>query len=201
MAAPVLGLALATVIAMQAGADTQIYRLTEKSWARFTATAPTRENGVHGLSHNVQGRIFIPGGRIADAKAEIGIPILSFAAKSGMNQHTYTAVEAARYPMVIFRSKSIQVESVTPEAGAERIKGKVTGILHFHGVQRQLTSDFSALVGPDGVRIDAEFKFLLTDYGVERPRMAIFQVDDPVLITVFLDARKDSLVTQAPGSQ
>lgn len=201
MKATLLGLALALAAAAPASAETLVLGFTQDSWAKFTATAPTRENGVHGISHNVQGRIFVPGGRWEEAKAEIGIPVLSFAAKSGMDQHTFTSINAGKYPMVIFRSKKIEIASRTTEADGTRLAGKVTGILHFHGRQRQLTTDFTALVASESARMDTEFKFLLSEFDVERPRMAIFLVDDPVLINVSLDARKDAAVSAVPQSR
>lgn len=174
--------------AAPAWADT--YTCNDQSLISFTAFAPIRKDGVRGESHTVLGKIQLPDGKLDAVAAGFAVPITSFAAKSGLDQHTFEAVEAAKYPAVMFRSKQVTIESTAEGPDGTHLTGTISGLLNFHGVKRALTCKFTALQGPGESTLDTEFPVSLTDYGIDRPQIMFIKVDDVVQIGVHLVAIK-----------
>lgn len=191
MKAQLAGFCVGLLVAAPAFADT--YTFTDKSEVKFTATAPMRWNGVHGKSHVVTGKIEVPNADLEKALVGISIPITSFEAKSGLDQHAFTALEAARHPAVMFRGKSLTIDSRTETPEGVRLVGKINGLLNFHGVTRPLSAPFTALHGPNESRVDSEFKVSLSDHHVEPVRVLIIQVDDAIKINLHLVAVKKAI--------
>ncbi len=190
MKAQLVGLCLGLTLAAPALAET--YAFTEKSEVKFVATAPLRWNGVHGVSHTIRGRIEIPDGQLEQAQVGISVPITSFEAKSGLDQHTFTALEAAKYPAAMFKSKSITVDSRTETPQGLRLTGTISGLLNFHGVVRPISIPFNALLGPEESTFDSEFKISLAEHGVAPITVLIITMDDPVTIHLRLVAVKQA---------
>lgn len=172
---------------------TQTYVFTDKSKVKFVATAPMRWNGVHGISHDVRGKIEIPHGDFENAKVGISVPITSFAAKSGLDQHAFTALEAPYYPAAMFRGKQIKVESRTETPEGLKLTGTISGLLNFHGVVQPVTAPFTFVEGPKESTIESEFKVSLSAHKVAPIRVTIIEVDDPVTISLKLVATKQAL--------
>ncbi len=191
MKALIAGLGLGLLLAAPAFAET--YTFTDKSKVTFVATAPMRWNGVHGTSHDVRGKIEVPAGKFEQALVGIAIPIVSFEAKSGMDQHAFTALEAAKHPAVMFRGKSIVIDTKTETPEGVRLAGKINGLLNFHGVVQPITAPFTVVQGATESTIESEFKVSLSAHKVPPIRVTIIEVDDPVTIHLKLVAVKQSV--------
>jgi len=188
MKAQLAGLCASLLLAAPAFADTYTY--TDKSEVMFTATAPMRWNGVHGISHDVYGRIEVPNGKLEQAKVGIGVPITSFQAKSGLDQHAFTALEAAKFPAVMFKSQTITVDSRTETPEGVRLTGKIDGYLNFHGVVQPVSTAFTALQGNEESSIDTEFPISLASHHVDPITVFVITIDDQVKVHVHLVAKK-----------
>ncbi|HEY9857146.1 MAG TPA: YceI family protein [Stenomitos sp.] len=189
MKAQLAGICASLLLAAPAFADT--YTFTDQSEVKFTATAPMRWNGVHGVSNDVYGRIEIPSnGKLEEAKVGIGVPITSFRAKRGMDLHAFTALEAAKYPAVMFKAKTITIDSRTETPEGTRLTGKIDGYLNFHGVVQPLSTAFTALQGPVESTIDAEFPISLSSHHVEPITVVVITMDDQVKMHIHLVAKK-----------
>lgn len=191
MKALLAGLGLGLLLAAPAFAET--YTFTDKSKVTFVATAPMRWNGVHGTSHDVRGKIEVPSGKFEDALVGIAIPIVSFEAKSGLDQHAFTALEAAHYPAVMFRGKKITIDSRTQTPEGLKLVGKIDGLLNFHGVVQPLSAPFTIIQGPQESTIESDFKVSLSAHKVPPIRVTIIEVDDPVSIHMKLVATKKAI--------
>lgn len=192
MKAQLAGLCLGLLVAAPAVADT--YTFTDKSEVKFTATAPLRWNGVHGKSNTFKGKIEIPAsGKLEDALVGVSVPLLSFEAKSGLDQHALTALEASRHPAVMFKSRRITIDSRKETPEGLRLAGKIDGYLNFHGVTRPITAPFTALQGPMESTVDSEFKVSLSEHHVEPIRVTVIQMDDLVTIHLHLVAVKQTI--------
>jgi polyisoprenoid-binding protein YceI len=180
MKAQLAGLCMGLLMASPAFAAT--YTFTEKSEVKFVATAPMRWNGVHGVSHSVGGKIELPDGKFEAAQVGISVPITSFEAKSGLDQHAFTALEAGKYPAAMFKSQRIAIESKTETPDGLRLTGQISGLLNFHGIVRPMTAPFTALLGPDESTFDTEFRVSLSDHQVAPITVLIITMDDAVSI-------------------
>lgn len=182
------GALAALLVAAPAFAET--YNFLDKSEVKFTATAPFRWNGVHGVSHDVRGYIEVPGGKLENALVGVSIPITSFVAKRGMDLHAYTALEAAKFPAVMFKSKSLTIDSRSETPEGLKLAGTIEGFLNFHGVVRPISVPFTALQGPDESTIDTEFPVSLASHEVEPITVLVITMDDRVTVHVHLVAKK-----------
>lgn len=191
MKAQLAGLCAGLLMAAPAFADT--YTFTDKSEVKFTATAPMRWNGVHGKSHTLYGKIEVPNGKLEQALVGVSIPVLSFEAKSGLDQHAFTTLDVGTYPAVMFRGKSITIDSRTDTPEGVRLVGKINGLLNFRGVVRPITAPFTALHGPKESTVDSEFKVSLAEHKVPPIRVLIIQMDDAVTINLHLVAVKKTI--------
>lgn len=185
---PVLG-AMALLLVTSSPARAATYLPTAESRITFLATAPIRTEGAGGESHAVQGQIVVPDETLVGITAGLRLPVTSFVAKSGLDQHAFKAVEAAAFPAVMFKSKQVTIATrhATPEG--TRLTGTLTGLLNFHGVARPLTATYSALVGPERGELDSEFTVSLTEFGIPRPQIMFVMVDDLIRIGVHVVAQ------------
>ncbi len=90
-------------------------------------------------------------------------------------------IHTAQYPEAIFQPEKI-------EGDAKLIVGhmkqfRVIGKMSFHGVTREVASDVRATLQADGsITINSRLKLLLSDFGVEAPRLAFVVVEDEVTV-------------------
>lgn len=171
-------------------AQAMTYAFTDESAVKFTAYAPLRENGVHGVCRKVLGRLEVPEGDYEKAFAGISVPINAFEAKRGLDQHALTAIEAPLFPSTAFVSKKFHVVSRRQEADGTHLAGTVEGTLAFHGVQRPLVAEFTAVDGLHRSTFDSAFWISLSEFGIEAPTVLIITIRDKVKIDLHLVAEK-----------
>lgn len=180
--------ALALLMTLPAQAAT--YKFTPESTVTFHAYAIMRENGVHGVCRTVKGRVEVPEGNYDKAFAAVGLNLYDFEAKSGLDQHLFTAIEAPLHPGVAFVSKKFTVTSKKQEADGTHLEGTVDGVIEWHGIKHPISAPFTAVDNGKKATLDSEFWVSMEDHHVEAPTVMIITMRDKVKIDLHLVAEK-----------
>jgi polyisoprenoid-binding protein YceI len=110
------------------------------------------------------------------ARVYVKVPVVSFnSGNSSRDGNMLIYTEAAKYPNVEFVS-----DSVRSAGGTWNVHGKLT----FHGVRRPVAFNVQPEIGGGKVRIRGDFKVLLSEFKVERPRLFLVPVDDTLSIAI-----------------
>lgn len=110
------------------------------------------------------------------ARVYVKAPVVSFnSGNSSRDGNMLIYTEAAKYPNIEFVS-----DSVRSEGGMWNVHGKLT----FHGVRRPVAFNVRPEIGGGHVRIRSDFKVLLSEFNVERPRLFMVPVEDTVSIAI-----------------
>jgi polyisoprenoid-binding protein YceI len=102
--------------------------------------------------------------QVAQGSGEISIPLSSLDCRNGtMNGHMRNALKAAENPTIRFRATSV---AVTPEGAA-----RMTGPLTIAGQTHEVTINGTAQAQSGKLRVTGTKQLLMTDFGVQPPRL------------------------------
>jgi polyisoprenoid-binding protein YceI len=118
------------------------------------------------------------------------IPLGSFDSGNQLrDEHAAEALELFLFTDATWTLASVEVLERAPEDGpARQARLRVSGPLTLRGETRTLTADFGLAFQGESVAIQASFPLLLTDFGIHRPGLLGFKIDDTVTVTVNLTA-------------
>lgn len=160
--------------------------------SRITFFVRDNRGGFAGSAREMEGRALVRQveGFVYAAELWVRVPARSATTGLGLRdaQMHRSHLHTDRYPLVAFTG-TVFAERVRV---ASEFPAEVRGILHLHGVQREVL--FPARITPlvDGFRGRAEFVVRMSEYGIPLPRFWIFVAEDPVRVAV-------DLVFRTPG--
>jgi polyisoprenoid-binding protein YceI len=142
-----------------------------------------------GTTHRVEGTIRLGDlDRLQDAEACVRIDAASLTTDNAMRDRTMRAehLETARYPIIEFRL--LGVEDVRHDAQGWSFAAK--GTLSLHGVTRQVVLPVRARQEGEAVRLTGRLPLRMTDYGIPVPRFLLLRVEDQVVVSFDVLARR-----------
>ena len=165
-----------------------IYRLEEaKSLVRFDAKAFMHD--FAGKTSKLLGIIRMDDlDRFTDVEACVTIDAASLetgiATRDGIMRDDH--LETAKFPTIDFVLK--EVEAVGRQSRGWDFTAR--GTLSMHGVSREIIFPIQGRPAEGGVRLVAEVPLKMTDYRIRIPKFLFFTVEDQVLVTFDLTARR-----------
>ena len=165
-----------------------VYRLEEgQGQVRFEAKAFMHD--FTGKTSKVQGMIRLADPeRLAEAEACIQVDAASLDTDNGTRDDIMRKdhLETARFPTMEFRLKN--VERITHQAGGWGFGAK--GTLSLHGVAREILLPIRARQEGDSVRLTGDIPLKMTDYRIRIPKFLFFSVEDQVVVSFNVIARR-----------
>ena len=142
-----------------------------------------------GRTSKVQGTIRLGDvDRLTDAEACVRIDAGSLetgnTTRDGIMREDH--LETDKFPVIDFVLK--QAESATHESWGWKFNAK--GTLTLHGVGREILLPVRARQDGDAVRLTAEIPLKMTDYRIRIPKFLFFTVEDQVVVSFDVTARR-----------
>jgi polyisoprenoid-binding protein YceI len=139
---------------------------------------------IEGVSKGVEGRArVLPDGT---AQVQVQTKVAEFdSGNDNRDAHMKEAVEAAKYPTVVFKGVTDGVQ--LPAEKGQKLNVTLKGQLTFHGVTRPIEVPITLeRVDEQRLTADATFSISLTEFKVERPELLLVKVDDKMDIVMKL---------------
>jgi polyisoprenoid-binding protein YceI len=167
---------------------TALYRVvTGPSWVRFDAKAFL--HNFAGQTAQIEGIIRVgDANRLSDAEACVQIDAASLDTGNSTrdsimrNDH----LETARFPTIDFLLKA--AEAVTHQDGSWQFTA--SGTLSLHGVRREIQFPVQARQEGDALLLRGKLPVKMTDYGVRIPRFLFLTVEDGVMVSFDVTAKR-----------
>lgn len=161
-----------TLLAAEPGQPQTFVVLSEKS--RLVYHVVHKLHQIEGVSKGVEGKARV----LPDGSAQVQVQTKVGEFDSGNDNrdaHVKEAVEAAKYPMVVFKGVATDVK--VPASGKANVTLK--GQLTFHGVTNPIDVPITLeRVDPQHVTAEGAFSISLEAFKVERPELLLVKVDD-----------------------
>ncbi len=121
---------------------------------------------------------------------EARIPLASFDSGNQLrDEHAAEALELFLFADASWTAQEVKVTEREPAEGSlSKAILTASGPLTLHGETHTLTADVLMAVAGDRVAIQATFPISLDEYGIRRPGLLGFKIDDTVTVTVDLTA-------------
>ncbi len=118
------------------------------------------------------------------------IPLGSFDSGNQLrDEHAAEALEVFLFAHATWTAETVEVLERTPADGpARQARVQVSGPLTLRGETRTLTAEAGLAFQGDTALIQATFPLSLADFGIARPGLLGFKIDDTVTVTVNLTA-------------
>lgn len=117
---------------------------------------------------------------ITDSKREnisqvaVSVKIASFDSKNAnRDSHTIEVTEALKFPLITFSSSKI-------EQNGNQLK--VTGILNFHNVNKEISFDANSKSNKGKLRVTGGFAVQMTTFGIDPPTLMAISTEDNINI-------------------
>jgi len=144
---------------------------------------------IEGVSKGVEGKArVLPDGT---AQVQVQTKVAEFdSGNENRDAHVKEAVEAVRYPVVVFKGVASGVQ--LPEKG-QKLNLTLKGELTFHGVTRPIEVPLTLeRVDEQRLTADSTFSISLTEFKVERPELLLVKVDDKLDLVMSLSLLEKS---------
>jgi len=104
------------------------------------------------------------------------------------------ALEAARYPEIVFQSAIVAARQVAEGRRQAQYQVRINGVLSLHGVTRELAIDVMALFEEDELRARGGFPLRLTDFNIRPISVAggLLKLKDEVQLSFDILAQASS---------
>ncbi|MDA7641935.1 YceI family protein [Candidatus Marinimicrobia bacterium] len=131
-----------------------------------------------GISKEIKGSFIFDKDNPTSSNVDLFVPVFSFDSKnSNRDSNMLDVIEDYFYPTVSFTSSKITKE----DNGYS-----ITGILFFHGVQKEITIPVNFILDDKKIIVDADFSVSLSDYKIKRPSLLTIKMKDDIEIKFFL---------------
>ncbi|MDO8519248.1 MAG: YceI family protein [Deltaproteobacteria bacterium] len=141
----------------------------EKSSVRFTSEAPMET--VRGETQKISGTVSVNPPSMAAAKASFSVDAGSLKTGNRLRDKNMrnNFLHTAQFPEIVFRLTGM---------GGTLATGKFT----LHGVTKEIKIPVTALWNDKNntLQVKSKFSILLSDYGIERPRILLLRLSDTV---------------------
>jgi polyisoprenoid-binding protein YceI len=150
-----------------------------------------RFHAVDGKSSTIEGKGLVQeGGRIL---AMVRVPVASFdSGERNRDEHMREALEAQRFPFVVFKGVARLGEDVLPVSRTTTLETSMEGEVELHGVKKAVTVPITVELAPDGTgRVRGAFQVSLDAFGIERPSLFFVKIDDACKLDLDLALREE----------
>tara|TARA_X000000368_G_scaffold253539_1_gene200404 strand:+ start:83 stop:613 length:531 start_codon:yes stop_codon:yes gene_type:complete len=131
-----------------------------------------------GVSNEIKGSFVFDLDNPTSSNVDLFVPVFSFDSKnSNRDSNMLDVIEDYFYPTVSFTSSEI-----TKEDNGYLI----TGILFFHGVQKEITIPVNFILDDKKIIVDTDFSVSLSDYKIKRPSLLTIKMKDDIIIKFYL---------------
>jgi polyisoprenoid-binding protein YceI len=145
-----------------------------ESFIQYSLSHPL--HSVTARSREPKSRIEIDAARKSISAVQASVDVTTFdSGNSNRDSHAMEVVGAIKYPKVTFVSTA-----VVPVGDSVR----VTGLLRFHGVEKEISMTYMARWSANHLEINATFNLSMTAFNLERPSLLLLKVDDELKFTV-----------------
>jgi polyisoprenoid-binding protein YceI len=96
---------------------------------------------------------------------------------SNLDSNSYRVLEAFKFPNIIFKSSNIEYEN-------EQLL--IKGILNFHGVEKEISTNFIQTEEINRIILTGSFTISLDEFNIDRPSLLLRKIDDEIEIKVKL---------------
>jgi len=132
--------------------------------------------------------------RAIQGKVEVKAHSLS-SGNSMRDNNTYNLLEVDKYPTIALAITGAEGSALDSAATKEDLVGKQVSVtlkanLTLHGVTNAVSVPITVDVHATSLKGSSSFKVMLTDYGVEPPKFALFEVEDEVDIRVTMSFKE-----------
>ncbi len=167
---------LTTILFFTMSIDThaQTYT-TESGYAEFKAKAPL--NAYKGKSNELEGKINLE-------QATMSFELSAKSIKTGIGKRDrdmYKLLEIDQYPLVKFEGKIVSEFNADSQAQQQVT---VIGDFTLHGVTRRLNIEGSLQKTSEGLKVEASWPVMISDYKMERPNILFYKVKDKHVISI-----------------
>lgn len=175
---------ITSVLVVPASAEILYYEISrDASYIKYTA---------HATTHDMEGKVGEFWGwlkvdtdsRLVQGKIEVKAKSMT-TGNSMRDNNTYKLLEVDKYPMIIFEITGVHSKDLDSIASKDDALGKnlsvhVMGNFTLHGTTKEISIPAEVEVSSSSLKGSASFKILLTDYGMEPPKFAMFEADNDV---------------------
>ncbi|MDQ7041536.1 MAG: YceI family protein [Rhodothermus sp.] len=138
-------------------------------------------HGWTGTSRSVHGTLQLDLDDPARSAVTIRVPVASFdSGNSNRDSNMLDAVEADRYPDVLFESTSITVQRWERTASGYEGSWMVEGHLTFHGQTRPVTIPVTVRIEGNRFEATGAFSIALSQFKVRRPKLLLWSIRDTI---------------------
>lgn len=158
----------------------QVYK-TQNGYAEFKAKASLHT--YKGKSNNLEGKIDLE-------QSTVNFQLRIKSIKTGIkkrNRDMYKLLEIEQYPFVKFDGKLI---SDFDQESSTKQNVKVSGDFTLHGVTKKLEIEGTLQKTNKGLKAEATWPIMITNYNTTPPRILFFKVRDKHILSI------DALLTQ-----
>ena len=128
------------------------------------------------VNENISGLIEVNDNQVS--KIGIVAKVTDFkSGNSSLDSNSYRVLDALRVPNIIFTSSEIDDFS-------DNIK--ISGIISFHGVEKEISVSLKKTTENDIISFTGEFLINLSDYNVKRPSLLLQKINDQIEIDLNL---------------
>lgn len=152
----------------------QIYE-TESGYAEFKAKAPL--NSYTGKSNELEGKI-----NLEQSTVSFQLSVKSI--KTGIKKRDrdmYELLEVEQYPLVKFEGKLTSDFNEDSDAKQEMA---AIGDFTLHGVTKNIEVEGALQKTSKGLKVEASWPVMITDYNIERPSILFYKVRDKHVLSV-----------------
>lgn len=152
----------------------QIYK-TESGYAEFKAKAPL--HSYKGKSNELEGKI-----NLEQSTVSFRLRVESIKTGNKMrDRDMYELLQVDQYPFVKFEGK---LPSDFNEDSNAKQKVTVSGDFTLHGVTKRLDIEGTLQKTNGGIKVEATWPIMITDYNIERPNILFYKVKDKHVLSV-----------------
>ena len=162
--------------------------VSEQSSIRFTSEAPMET--VHGQTQNISGTVSVNPPSLAGAKASFLVEADTLKTGNRLRDRNMKDhfLETEKFSQITFSLRGVPGSL---SSGHESVL-KATGTFTIHGVTKEKNIPLSVLWDEKGgtLHVKASCPLLLSEFGIERPRILILRLSDTVVVDVDLFLKK-----------
>lgn len=138
-------------------------------------------HGWTGTSHSVHGALRLDLTDPSRSSVTIRVPVASFdSGNSNRDSNMLDAVEADRYPEVLFESTAISVQRWERTSSGYEGSWTVGGNLTFHGQTHPVTIPVTVRIEGNRFEATGAFSIALSQFKVRRPKLLLWSIRDTI---------------------
>ncbi len=138
-------------------------------------------HGWTGTSRSVHGTLRLDLDDPSRSSVTIRVPVASFdSGNSNRDANMLDAVEADRYPEVVFESSAISVQRWERTASGYEGNWTVGGNLTFHGETHPVTIPVTVRIEGNRFEATGAFSIALSQFKVRRPKLLLWSIRDTI---------------------